>query len=248
MKLDTIRSHSRSSLTLLSMLAAAAIACGCARRSPSTDDGNLYAHGRIHVDSSTSDRWNAAEKDVTEAGEALHPIRVPDSSSTIPIADISPASLQALKASARHGAGDKRLLSVLDTTRGRRVVQSSGIVAEITLVKGSEYKSEKDFKDGWLPLAIVVLPPRAPGDPVVYPKLKLHGDTSWVFVRERKDANWAGAVVRVVGGKVEQDAVNVTASSDSLEPVLGARFAWEENDESIWGTCGGKCCKIVGGQ
>jgi hypothetical protein len=67
-----------------------------------------------------------------------------------------------------------------------------------------------------------------------------------VFVRERKDSSWAGSLVRIVDGKVEQDPLNVTASSDSLEPVLGARFAWEENDESIWGTCGGKCCKMTG--
>lgn len=248
MRFYTRLNHSRCSMRLLPLLAAAAtVSWGCAPHSTNGDDGTLYTQGRVHVDSTTRARWDSAEKNVAEAGSKIHPIRASDSSSIIPVAELTPESLRALRASDRHGAGDKRLLSVLDTTRGRRIVQSSGIVAEITLVKGNEYKSEEDFKDGWLPLAIVVLPPRAPGDPVVYPKLKLHGDTSWVFVRERKDASWAGAVVRIANGKVEQDSLNVAASSDSLEPVLGARFAWEENDESIWGTCGQKCCKMTAG-
>lgn len=249
MRFYSSSSHSRRNLYLLPLLAAtSALSWGCVPRSTNGEDGTLYTQGRIHVDSITKVRWDSAEKNVAEAGRKIHPIRVSDSSAAIPVGDLTPESLRALQASDRHGAGDKRLLSVLDTTRGRRVVQSSGIVAEIALVKGSEYKSEEDFKDGWLPLAIVVLPPRAQGDPVLYPKLRLHGDTSWVFVRERKDASWTGAVVRIVGGKVEQDPLNVTASSDSLEPVLGARFAWEENDESIWGICGGRCCKMTGGK
>jgi len=246
---QTSLSHSRLNMHLLPLFAVASVlSLGCVPRSSNGDDGTLYTQGRIHVDSNTKVRWDSAEKDVAEAGRKIHPILVSDSSATIPVGDLTSESLRALQASDRHGAGDKRLLSVLDTTRGRRVVQSSGIVAEITLVKGSEYKSEEDFKNGWLPLAIIVLPPRAPGDPVVYPKLKLHGDTSWVFVRERKDAKWDGAVVRIVDGKVQQDPLYVTASSDSLEPVLGARFAWEENDESIWGICGGNCCKMTGGK
>jgi len=249
MRFYTSLSHSRCNLRLLLLLAVVVtVSWGCAPRSTNGEDGTLYTHGRMHVDSATKVRWDAAEQKVAEAASKIHPIRASDSSSMIPVADLTPESLRALQASDRHGAGDKRLLSVLDTTRGRRIVQSSGIVAEVTLVKGNEYKSEEEFKDGWLPLAIVVLPPRATADPVVYPKLKLHGDTSWVFVRERKDASWAGSIVRIADGKVEQDPLYVTASSDSLEPVLGARFAWEENDESIWGICGGKCCKLVGGQ
>jgi hypothetical protein len=249
MRFYTSLSHSRFNLRLPLVLAVAVtVSWGCAPRSTNGEDGTLYTHGRMHVDSTTKVRWDSTEKNVAEAGSKIHPISASDASSIIPVAELTPESLRALQASDRHGAGDKRLLSVIDTTRGRRTVQSSGIVAEITLVKGDEYKSEEEFKDGWLPLAIVVLPPRATGDPVVYPKLKLHGDTSWVFVRERKDASWAGSVVRIADGKVEQDSLYVTASSDSLEPVLGARFAWEENDESIWGICGGKCCKMVGGQ
>lgn len=246
MRFDTSWSHSRSSLRLLPFLAAAAaMSWGCSRRPASGDDGDLYSHGRIHVDSSTKARWDSTEKEVAEAGKIILPIQVPDSSSTIPAAALTPASLRTLKASDRHGAGDKRLLSIIDESEGKRVVRSSGIVAEVTSVKGSEYKGEHAFKDGWLPIAIVVLPPRAPGDPVMYPKLKLHGDTSWVFVRERRDASWAGSIVRIVDGKVEQDPVSVAASADDLEPVLGARFAWQDNDETIWGLCGGRCCKII---
>lgn len=249
MRFDTNWSHSRGGLRFLPMLAAAAaMSTGCARQPANGNDSDLYSQGRIHVEKSTKIRWDNGEKDVAEAGKSLHPIQVRDSSSIIPVADLTPASLRALKASERHGAGDKRLLSIIDGSDAKKVVRSSGIVAEVTLVKGSEYKSEDDFKDGWLPLAIVVLPPRAPGDPVVYPKLTLHGDTSWIFVRERKDSSWAGSIVRIVDGKVEQDPLNVTASSDSLEPVLGARFVWEDNDESLWGTCGAKCCKMTGGK
>jgi hypothetical protein len=196
------------------------------------------------VDEKTAEIWNASERGVEAAGERIKPIRDRDASTTVPFGAGAAEQLRALSASERHGAGDKRLLSVLDTTGGKKVVVSSGIIAEVTLVKGSEYKSESDFRSGWIPLAIVVLPPRAAGDPVVYPKLKLHGDTSWVYVHERADSSWIAAVVRLVNGKVEQDPLYVTASTDSLEPVLSARFKWEDNDESIWGTCGGKCCKV----
>ena len=247
MTFDSSWARSRSVLHGLSLFAAAgALAIGCTPPPQHGGENGLYSQGRIHVDDSTKQRWDASEKEVRAAGERLHPIRDGDASTVIPVAELSPASLRALEPSERHGAGDKRLLSILDTSTARRVIRSSDIIAQITLVKGSEYKSEKDFASGWLPLAIVVLPPRPTGDPVLYPKLKLHGDTSWVFVRERKDASWVGAVVRVADGRIEQDPMSVTESSARLTTVLGARLAWEDNDESIWGTCGGRCCKIVG--
>jgi hypothetical protein len=247
MTFDSSWARSHSVLHAVSLFAAAGtLAIGCTPPAQHGGDTGLYSQGRIQVDDATRQRWDASEKEVRAAGERLHPIRDTDASTAIPVAELTPASLRALQASERHGAGEKRFLSVLDTSARRRVVRPSDITAQITLVKGSEYKSEKDFASGWLPLAIVVLPPRPEGDPVLYPKLKLHGDTSWVFVRERKDASWVGAVVRIADGRVEQDPLSVTASSDSLEPVIGARFAWEENDESIWGTCGGRCCKMVG--
>jgi hypothetical protein len=229
---------------LVLVTAVAATSWGCSRAANGGGD-ELYARGRIHVDEKTKERWDASEKEVEAAGNRIKPIGDKDSSATVPFGGDAVELLRSFGASQRHGAGDKRLLSVIDTTGGKKVVKSSGIVAEVTLVKGSEYKSENDFRSGWLPLAIVVLPPRSRDDPVVYPKLKLHGDTSWVYVRERADSSWAGAIVRIVNGKVQQEPLYVTASSDSLEPVIGARFMWEDNDESIWGTCGGKCCKMI---
>lgn len=209
------------------------------------EGADLYSHGRIHVDSQTKQRWDASEREVEAAGRTLRPIHDAESSTSIPVADLAPATLRALQASERHGAGDKRILSMTDTARGQILMRSSGILAEVTLVRGSEYKSDKDFQSGWLPLAIVVLPPRSKDDPVVYPKLGLHGDTSWVFVRERANSSWVGSLVRIVDGKVQQTALDVTASTDDLEPVIGARFAWEDNDESIWGACGVNCCKMT---
>jgi len=242
MKPYTIAMVSRSIQLLLLILATAGLpVLGCT--APAS--GGLYAHGRIQVDEATRNRWDASEREVEAAGRKITPISDRDASTEIPAGSVSPEALRALAPSARHGAGDKRMLSVIDTSKGQRVVASSGIVGEVTLVKGSEYKSESDFRTGWLPLAIVVMPPRPERDPVLYPKLSLHGDTSWVYVRERKDATWSGVILRIVDGKVAQDPVKVTASTDDLEPVVGARFMWEDNDESIWGTCGGKCCKIV---
>lgn len=245
MTFDTRSSRLRSiSRELLLVALVGATSWSCTER-PVHEDANLYSHGRIHVDAQTQQRWDAAEQDVEAAGKKIRPIHDGDSSTSIPVAELAPATLRALQASERHGAGDKRILSMIDTSRGRKVVRSSGVLAEVTLVKGSEYKSQKDFQSGWLPLAIVVLPPRAKGDPVVYPKLGLHGDTSWVFVRERANSSWVGSLVRIVDGKVEQTALDVTASTDSLPPVIGARFAWEDDDESIWGACGVSCCKMI---
>jgi hypothetical protein len=113
-------------------------------------------------------------------------------------------------------------------------------------VKGSEYKSERDFEKGWLPLAIVVLPDTFPAGTVVYPKLRLRGGTSWIYARE-SGTHWAASLVRIVEGKIEQEPLAIsTAADDKLEPIIGARFAWEDADESIWIYCGGKCCKMVG--
>lgn len=245
MTFDTRSSRSRSisrQLVLVALVGATSWSCTQRR---ADDDGNLYSQGRIHVDAQTKQRWDAAERDVEAAAMKIRPIHDGDSSMSIPVANVAPATLRALQPSERHGAGDKRILSAVDTSGGRKVVRSSGVLAEVTLVRGSEYKSQKDFQSGWLPLAIVVLPPRAKGDPVVYPKLGLHGDTSWVFVRERANSSWVGSLVRIVDGKVEQTPLDVTASTDSLEPVLGARFAWEDDDESIWGACGVSCCKMI---
>ncbi len=219
----------------------------CPRGGTTNPNELLYVHGRIHVDRETAARWNAGEQGIAAAAERIQPIPADDKNpSMVPFAGDARATLGALEPSERHGATDKRLLSVLGVDRARKpFFQSSGIVAQVTLVRGSEYKSEAHFRKGWLPMAIVMLPDTFPPGTVAYPKLKLHGGTSWIYVRELAPSKWAAAIVRLVDGKVEQDSLDVSvASDDKVEPVIGARFNWEDDDESIWGYCGGNCCKI----
>jgi hypothetical protein len=219
-------------------------AWGCVRGESNNRDETLYTHGRIHVDKVTADRWEAGEKAATAAGDSIQTIKADDGNpQTVPFGGNASAMLAALEPSDRHGATDKRMLSVLGE---RKTFQGSGIVAQITLVKGSEYKSEGHFRKGWLPIAIIVLPDSFPASTVVYPKLKLHGGTSWLFVREESPSKWDAALVRIAGGKIEQDPLSLSvAHDDNLEPVIGARFYWEDDDETIWAYCGGNCCKVV---
>ncbi|HEY2898084.1 MAG TPA: hypothetical protein VGJ12_13175 [Gemmatimonadaceae bacterium] len=230
----------------LVLLAALGAMCGCPRGGTENPNELLYAHGRIHVDKETAARWNAGEAEIAAEAEKLHPIPADArKSSIVPFSGDARAMLLALQPSGRHGATDKRMLSILGGDRSRKVFQSSGIVAQITLVKGSEYKSEAHFRKGWLPMAIVVLPDTFPPGAIVYPKLALHGGTSWIFVREESHSKWLASLVRIADGKVEQDSLDISvASDDVVEPVIGARFVWEDDDESIWGYCGGGCCKI----
>jgi hypothetical protein len=230
----------------LIVLASLGTLWGCSR-SANNSDGTLYKHGRIHVDDKKAARWDSAETEIEAQAKKLQPIP-PDAgnSSTVPLSAKDTAMLLALAPSERHGATDERMLSVLGRDEsGRKIFRSSGVVAKITLVKGSEYKSEDHFGAGWLPMAIVVLPDTFPPEAVVYPKLELHRGTSWIFVRKKSQSAWASALVRIVDGKIEQDSLDISVSADDVvEPVIGARFAWEDNDESIWGYCGGGCCKI----
>ena len=232
---------------LVLVVALGTTAWGCPRGGTNNPNELLYVHGRIHVDKETAARWEAGEQAIAAVAEKIQPIPADDKNpSVVPFSGDVRATLGALEPSERHGASDKRLLSVLGEDRAKRkVFQSSGIVAQITLVKGSEYKSEAHFRKGWLPMAIVVLPDTFPAGTVAYPKLKLHGGTSWIYVHEESQSKWVASLVRLVDGKVEQDSLDITiASNDSVEPVIGARFNWEDDDESVWGYCGGKCCKI----
>jgi len=224
-----------------------AAAWGCPRGESNNRDETLYTHGRIHVDTQTAARWDTSEKDAAAAGDSIRPIKADDGNpQTVPFQGNASATLASLKPSERHGATDKRMLSVLTE---KKTFQGSGIVAQITLVKGSEYKSEAHFRKGWIPIAIIVLPDTFPAGTVVYPKLKLHGGTSWLYVREESPAKWDAALVRMAGGKVEQDPLSLSvARDDNLEPVIGARFQWEEDDETVWAYCGGNCCKVVNPQ
>jgi hypothetical protein len=245
--LNTNAARARELVQHLVLLAALGTLWGCPRGGTNNPNELLYTHGRIHVDKETAARWNAGEADIAAAGEKLHPIPADDRNpSLVPFSGDARAMLTALEPSDRHGATDKRMLSMLSAGRAKgKVFQSSGVVAQITLVKGSEYKSEAHFRKGWLPMAIVVLPDTFPAGAIVYPKLKLHGGTSWIFVREQSHSKWAASLVRLVNGKVEQDSLDISvASDDGVEPVIGARFNWEDDDESIWGYCGGSCCRI----
>jgi hypothetical protein len=203
-----------------------------------------YSHGRIPVDGDTKHRWDAGEKEAEEAGKKITPI-TPDTTrpGEVPTATLATA-LAHLDSSERHGAGDKRFLSVAAKGGPPR---PTNIVAEIILVKGSEYKSESDFRKGWIPVAKVYRPRFDGRSEEVYDKLKLHPtDSSWVFVRELEDATWVGSLVRLEDKSYLQDRLVVTMpKSDSLEPVIGARFAWQDDDEAIWAYCGGKCCKMT---
>jgi len=220
-------------------------AWGCAHGGPNNPNELLYVHGRIHVDRETALRWDASEREVAAEGERIQSIPADDKHpSAVPFSGDARAILTSLKLSERHGATDKRILSVMGE---RKMVQSSGIVAQITLVKGSEYKSEANFRKGWLPVAIVALPDTFPVGTVAYPKLKLRGGTSWVYVREASPSKWEASLVRLVEGKVEQEPLEISiASEDALEPAIAARFNWEDDDESIWAYCAGKCCRVTG--
>jgi hypothetical protein len=203
-----------------------------------------YSHGRIPVDDDTKHRWDAGEKEAENAGKKIDPI-APDTKSPgeVPTATLATV-LAHLDSSERHGAGDKRFLSVAAKGGPPR---ATNILAEIILVKGSEYKSESDFRKGWIPVAKVYRPQFEGRSEETYDKLNLSpSDSSWVFVREQKDSTWVGSIVRLVGKSYVQNRLVVTMPKpDALEPVIGARFAWQDDDEAMWAYCGGKCCRMV---
>jgi hypothetical protein len=230
---------------LVLILTLGTTAWGCAHGGTNNPNELLYVHGRIHVDKETSARWDANEREIAAESERIQSIPADDKfPSTVPFTGDVRATLGSLKMSERHGATDKRMLSILGD---RKNFQSSGVVAQITLVKGSEYKSEANFRRGWLPLAIVVLPDTFRAGTVAYPKLGLRGGTSWIYVREESSSKWEASLVRLVDGKVEQQPLNISiAMDDKVEPVIGARFNWEDDDESIWAYCAGKCCRVTG--
>ena len=232
---------------LVLMLIVGTTAWGCAHGGTNNPNELLYVHGRIHVDRETTARWDANEREIAAEGERIQSIPADDKHpSTVPFSDDARATLGLLKMSERHGATDKRMLSILSD---RKSFQSSGIVAQITLVKGSEYKSEANFRKGWLPVAIVVLADTFPASAIVYPKLGLRGGTTWIYVREESSSKWEASLVRLANGKVEQQPMHISvAMDDKAEPVIGARFNWEDDDESIWAYCAGKCCRVTGGQ
>src|SRR6476469_1566256 len=238
---NATRSRQAACVVLVVSLGAA---WGWPRGSTNNRDKGLYTHGRIHVSDATAKRWDEGEQADSIAGAKIQTFNVdsahPDS---VPFPGDPIATLTALEPSERHGASDKRMLSVLNE---HKTFQGSGIIAQITLVKGSEYKSESEFKK-WIPIAILsVTPDTFPAGKVIYPKLKLHGGTSWLYVREESPSKWYAALVRITRDKkIEQDPLPLSVSGgDNVEPVIGAQFFWDDNDETAWAYCGGKCCKV----
>jgi hypothetical protein len=240
--------HASGIFKSLALIALATVSSTCSRAGPNQSDEILYAHGRIHVDVGTAARWDANEREIASEGERIKPIPADDKApSVVPFSADARATLAGLKPSERHGAVDKRILATLGKERtSTSVAVSSGIIAQIALVKGSEYKSEAHFRKGWLPVAIISVADSATADSIIYPKLKLRGGTSWLYVREESPSKWKASLVRIVGGKVAQDPLDITvADDDVVEPVIGARFKWEDDDESVWAYCGGKCCRVI---
>lgn len=217
----------------------------CARR---------YAHGRIPVDRETRRTWDAGEKEAEKAGMDISAISVDKNNPDVIPASALKKELARIFPSKRHGADDKRLLS-----DPKKPNLSSNIVARIVLVKGSEYKSEREFENGWIPVAIIYRSLAEKFSSDVYDELQLqHVETSWVFVRKLSDATWKGKIVSRDGRGFMQSELKVTTGPwlspnsekpdsvkvDELEPVIGARFVWDDKDESIWAYCGGKCCQM----
>jgi hypothetical protein len=199
------------------------------------------------VDARRAAWWASNEKEVSAAGARLIPISIdPNNLSEVPFADGAPLMLRGLTSSERHGSGETRLLSMSVRERnGNRTAKSSGVLAQVSLINGSEYKLDADFLKGWIPLIKIVVSDSSSSDSIVYPQLKLRGGTSWLYVHEVSNTQWVGSLVRIVNDKVEQESVPIdAASNDQLEPIKAARFVWIDGDEAIWGYCGGSCCKI----
>ncbi len=208
-----------------------------------------YKHGRIHQDSHISHMWDSTENAIKRSADTLQPIRITRGSAldSIPFPDqVLPALYARLDSTPRHGAGDKRILSQVDG----KGVSGSNIIAGVWLVRGSEYKALKDFRNGWLPIAVMrISSTKEPSrDPLIYKKRALPPGKSLIFVRlDTTTGMWRGALVSNFDGspgQLKQDPLAVDVSpNDAIEPVLGARFMWEDNDESLWIYCAGNCCK-----
>ena len=241
----TRTSSTKRALILLAAVAATSWAF-TQRNAFAREDAGRLAEG-TGVGARRAASWESNEKAVSAAGAKLIPITVdPTNASSIPFADDAPIMLRDLTSSERHGSGETRLLSMAVMGKnGERTVKSSGVLAQVSLINGSEYKEEKDFLKGWLPLVKIVVFDSASSDAIVYPQLKLRGGTTWLYVHEISNTQWVGSLVRIVNGKIEQEAVPIdVASNDQLEPIKAARFMWVDGDEGIWGYCGGGCCKI----
>jgi len=145
------------------------------------------------------------------------------------------ATLRHFVPSERHGAGDQRHLSRVDSGK----VISDGPVARIVAVKAIEYKSEDDFRASPYPIAIIYMD-STPGA-ADYPKLGLKPGTNYWIV-QRVDTGWVGWVQPVAAHSAAYPIGTYTPPFDRVQPVTAARFVWLDTDENLWGWCGGRCC------
>ena len=197
----------------------------------------LAGYPPTQVPAATAATWATNEEAIMEYSGTLHPIAA-NSTDMVPFAAGDAATLRLLQPDPRHGAADQRFLGLNDST-------ASKVLAQITLVEGMEYKTNPAFRHGWLPLAILVVPDSSHGDSIVYPKLKLRGGTSWLYVRQDSATSvWGASLVRIVGERIYQDSLMITAQTDSLPPNPEARFVWKPNDDIVWAKCGTNCCKV----
>lgn len=191
----------------------------------------------IAVADSTQNVWDGGEADEKAYSASIVAI-VAGSSNDVPFAPGDTTLLRAIKTSERHGAEDKRFLSQSATV-------ATNVVAQIKLVKGGQFVQDSAYVKGWRPLAVMTLSDSTHGDSILYPKFKARGGTSWLYVRHVSGTLWAASLVRIVASSIEQDSLAITADLDSLPPAPVARFKWMDNDEIIWGTCAGNCCKVA---
>lgn len=191
----------------------------------------------LNSDSATEDAWAAGEDSARAYANSIVPIPT-GPTNDVPFSAGDTSLLKSIQLSKRHGANDKRFLALSATT-------PSSILAEITLVKGEEYIKDSIFRAGWYPMAVIKLSDSTHGDSVRYPKLKLRGGTSWVYIRHVSDTTWAASLVHLAGTAIHQDSLAITAEVDSLRPAPVARFMWSDSDEIIWGTCHKACCKVA---
>lgn len=191
----------------------------------------------IYVDGSTEHTWDASEQAEHSYADSLVPIAA-GLTNDVPLSSSDTTRLRAIETSTRHGSGDKRFLALNDST-------PSHVLAEIKLVKGEEYIKDTAYRAGWIPLAVINVPDSSYGEMIVYPKLILRGGTSWLYVRHVAGSTWAASLVRIVGTAIHQDSLAIEADLDSLPPAPAARFVWKANDDIVWGTCAGNCCKVA---
>ena len=232
MQQETRKHRARTCVDLCILCALIVLCANCSRTLPAS---NRYYD--IYVDGATEAMWDSSEMAEQSYANGLTPIP-PGSGNDVPFTAGADSVLLALKPSTRHGSDDKRFLALDDTT-------PSHVLAAVSLVKGVQYIKDSVFKAGWIPLAIVTVFDSTHGDSIVYPKLKLRGGKSWLFVRHGSGSEWAASLVRLSGSTIYQDSLAITAGTDTIPPAPAVRFMWKDHDEIIWGTCGGNCCKMA---